>query len=40
VEGGLDPLVELRAGMQRLAVRDAERLLVESLEQLVAMRRR
>jgi UDP-N-acetylglucosamine--N-acetylmuramyl-(pentapeptide) pyrophosphoryl-undecaprenol N-acetylglucosamine transferase len=39
VEAGLDPLEELRAGMARLAVRDAEGRLVERIEALVATRR-
>lgn len=39
VEAAADPLLELRAGMGRLAVRDAERRLVEALEALVAARR-
>ncbi len=38
VEPAADPLLELRAGMQRLAVRDAEQRLVERLAQLVAAR--
>lgn len=33
-----DPLLELRAGMERLAVRDAEQRLVQCLDQLVAAR--
>jgi UDP-N-acetylglucosamine--N-acetylmuramyl-(pentapeptide) pyrophosphoryl-undecaprenol N-acetylglucosamine transferase len=38
VDPGADPLLELRAGMGRLAVRDAELRLVQRLEQLVAAR--
>lgn len=38
VEAAVDPLQELRAGMARLAVRDAEQRLVQRLEQLVAAR--
>jgi UDP-N-acetylglucosamine--N-acetylmuramyl-(pentapeptide) pyrophosphoryl-undecaprenol N-acetylglucosamine transferase len=36
VEAAVDPLQELRAGMERLAVRDAEQRLVTRLEELVA----
>jgi UDP-N-acetylglucosamine--N-acetylmuramyl-(pentapeptide) pyrophosphoryl-undecaprenol N-acetylglucosamine transferase len=39
VEAAADPLLELRAGMGRLAVRDAEQRLVECLEALVAVGR-
>lgn len=40
VAASLDPLIQLRAGMERLAVRDSERLLVQRLEALVAAGRR
>jgi len=40
VPDSLDPLTELRAGMQRLAVRDSEQRLVAELEQLLTAHRR
>lgn len=39
VPDSLDPLVELRAGMRRLAVRDSEQRLVAELEHLLAVHR-
>jgi UDP-N-acetylglucosamine--N-acetylmuramyl-(pentapeptide) pyrophosphoryl-undecaprenol N-acetylglucosamine transferase len=39
VQGSLDPLVGLRQGMERLAVRDADRRLADLLQGLVGVKR-